>query len=168
MKGPAAETDEDDDAILTEINITPLTDVFLVLLIIFMVVASASADAERAQASEAAKATAAASMMSTVQKGKLPERALEIQTPEGASSDAIVQKDVLISVLPDGEIFVNDVQTTLQGLPDALKAARQDALLSHRVVVRGDKTASYDTIIRVISIAERHGFDKVSLATRPE
>jgi biopolymer transport protein ExbD len=172
MKGPSPDRDEDDDddGIMAEINITPLTDVFLVLLIIFMVVASASTDAQRTAAAAAATAaqTAAAAQSAAAVKGKLTERALEIQTPEGASSNQIVQKDVLISILPDGGIYVNEQLTDLKGLPDILTGLRQDTMLSHQVVVRGDKTASYDTIIRVISIAERHGFDKVSLATRPE
>src|SRR3954449_4674821 len=47
--GAAASTgDEADDAVVAEINITPLTDVFLVLLIIFMVTTTAVVDAEKA------------------------------------------------------------------------------------------------------------------------
>ena len=84
---------DDDPQIFAEINVTPLTDVFLVLLIIFMVVASSAID-QKEQASRV--------------KGRLAERALEVTTPQGSGSSTFVARDLVISVLPDGTLFLDD------------------------------------------------------------
>jgi biopolymer transport protein ExbD len=67
QNAPGSGDDSEEEGIFTEINITPLTDVFLVLLIIFMLVASSMVEAERNTATEAVKA--------------LAEKAMQVQTP---------------------------------------------------------------------------------------
>ncbi len=84
---------EGDDAIVAEINITPLTDVFLVLLIIFMVTTSVVA--------------------SQGKQVDLPGADVSDTTPQG----------VTVTVSPDGEMLVNDLPVTEAGLYPALEAA---------------------------------------------
>ncbi len=82
-----------DDGVVAEINITPLTDVFLVLLVIFMVTTSVVAN-----------------------QGKnidLPGAAVSDNTPQG----------VTVEVSPDGQIAVNDVAVTDADLYRVLSAA---------------------------------------------
>ena len=141
---------EDDDAIFAEINITPLTDVFLVLLIIFMVVSSSMVEAER-------QAAAAKELLS--------ERALQVQTPQGTGETPLVPKDIVISVLPDGTLFVEDDQITLEQLDGKLAEIKRGAA-STRVVIRGDQTATYELIMKVISKAREAGLTDVALASR--
>jgi biopolymer transport protein ExbD len=143
---------EDEEVpILSEINITPLTDVFLVLLIIFMVVASSVVDMER-QAAQT--------------KGRLPERALEVQTPEGSGDSALIPKDVIVSVLPDGTLYVDADVVALDDLDAKFREIRSRGL-SSRVVVRGDETVAYRTIMAVITKARLAGLRDVALSTRP-
>jgi biopolymer transport protein ExbD len=90
---PSARTDDTDEGIVAEINITPLTDVFLVLLIIFMVTSSVIS-----------------------QQGKqvsLPEGEISETTPEG----------VTVTLSADSQIQVNDRVVTVEQLPAALKEA---------------------------------------------
>ncbi len=141
---------EEDDAIFAEINITPLTDVFLVLLIIFMVVSSSMVEAER-------QAAAAKELLS--------ERALQVQTPQGTGETPLVPKDIVISVLPDGTLFVEDDQITLEQLDGKLAEIKRGAA-STRVVIRGDQTATYELIMTVISKAREAGLTDVALASR--
>jgi biopolymer transport protein ExbD len=141
---------EEDDAIFAEINITPLTDVFLVLLIIFMVVSSSMVEAER-------QAAAAKELLS--------ERALQVQTPQGTGETPLVPKDIVISVLPDGTLFVEDDQITLEQLDGKLAEIKRGAA-STRVVIRGDQTATYELIMKVISKAREAGLTDVALASR--
>ena len=141
---------DEDDAIFAEINITPLTDVFLVLLIIFMVVSSSMVEAE--------KQAAAA-------KGLLSERALQVQTPQGTGETPLVPKDIVISVLPDGTLFVEDDQITIDQLDLKLAEIKRGAA-STRVVIRGDQTATYELIMKVISKAREAGLSDVALASR--
>jgi biopolymer transport protein ExbD len=82
-----------DDGVVAEINITPLTDVFLVLLVIFMVTTSVVAN-----------------------QGKnidLPGAAVSDHTPQG----------VTVEVTPDGQIAVNDVAVSNDDLYRVLSAA---------------------------------------------
>ncbi len=141
---------DDDDAIFAEINITPLTDVFLVLLIIFMVVSSSMVEAER-------QAAAAKELLS--------ERALQVQTPQGTGETPLVPKDIVISVLPDGTLFVEADQITLDQLDGKLAEIKRGAA-STRVVIRGDQTATYELIMKVISKAREAGLTDVALASR--
>jgi biopolymer transport protein ExbD len=88
-----ADDEAPDDGVVAEINITPLTDVFLVLLVIFMLTTSVVAN-----------------------QGKnidLPGAEVSDATPEG----------VTVEVSPDGSMAVNQVAVSDEGLFDALSAA---------------------------------------------
>lgn len=145
--------DEDDPPIHAEINITPLTDVFLVLLIIFMVGASISVDVQR-------EATPTGPTAEEQQ-----ERGLQIKTPEGTGQEMLVPKDVVISVLPDGSVYVDEVQVPMEDLASKLQEVRAGSTTA-RVVIRGDEAASYKTIMKVISTARSSGLTDVALSTR--
>ena len=82
-----------DDGVVAEINITPLTDVFLVLLIIFMVTTSVVANQSK-----------------------------QIDLP-GAEVSETTPKGVTVTVDDTGTILVNDVPTSTEKLFDALEAA---------------------------------------------
>ncbi len=88
--------DSFDDDIVAEINITPLTDVFLVLLIIFMVTTSVVANQSK--------------------QVDLPGAEVSDTTPQG----------VTVTVNPNGEMLVNDVPTSDADLFATLKSALAD------------------------------------------
>lgn len=142
--------DEEDAAIFSEINITPLTDVFLVLLIIFMVVSSSMVEAEK-QANQA--------------KELLSERALTVMTPEGAGDSPLVPKDIVVSVAPDGTVIVEGETITMDQLKTRLQA-QEKGPTGTRVVVRGDQEAQYKLIWQVIRTAQECGFNDVAIASR--
>lgn len=156
MQGPpeAIEPEgEESSAYFTEINVTPLTDVFLVLLIIFMVVASASVEAERSNAENDASSE------------KTPnERALRVQTPQGASDGAIMSKNIVVNVLPDGTIDLDGETVTVKTIGAKLNA--MDESKADQVVIRGDKSAQYELIVNVLSAVKSAGWNRVALATR--
>ena len=156
MQGPpeAIEPEgEESSAYFTEINVTPLTDVFLVLLIIFMVVASASVEAERSNAEN------------NDASDKTPnERALRVQTPQGASDGAIMSKNIVVNVLPDGTIDLDGETVTVKTIGAKLNA--MDESKSDQVVIRGDRSAQYELIVNVLSAVKSAGWTRVALATR--
>jgi len=82
-----------DDGVVAEINITPLTDVFLVLLVIFMVTTSV-----------------------------IQNQGKQIDLPGAEVSDS-TPKGVTVTVSPDGEILVNDQLTAEADLFSSLEAA---------------------------------------------
>lgn len=144
--------DHDDDAggMFSDINVTPLTDVFLVLLIIFMVVSSSMVEAEK-QATQA--------------KNLLSERALTVMTPQGTGDSPLIPKDIVISVTPDGTIYLEGDTFPIADLKAKLEAVQKGAT-GTRVVVRGDQEAQYKLVWQVIRAAQAAGFDDVALASR--
>jgi len=91
-----ADDENHDDGVVAEINITPLTDVFLVLLIIFMVTSSVVANQSK--------------------QVDLPGAEVSETTPQG----------VTVTVLQDGSMLVNDVATSDAQLFAALEKALAD------------------------------------------
>jgi biopolymer transport protein ExbD len=97
------DTENPDDGVVAEINITPLTDVFLVLLVIFMVTTSVVANQSK--------------------NIDLPGAAVSDNTPEG----------VMVEVTPDGKIAVNDEAVRdddlHRALSKALEASREKVVI---------------------------------------
>jgi biopolymer transport protein ExbD len=91
-----ADEENPDDGVVAEINITPLTDVFLVLLIIFMVTSSVVANQSK--------------------QVDLPGAEVSETTPQG----------VTVTVMEDGSLLVNDVPTAESSLYAALEKALSD------------------------------------------
>jgi biopolymer transport protein ExbD len=152
---PGEGGEEEDEELLTEINITPLTDVFLVLLIIFMVASASAVDQAQQQGST----------NQGVARPRLNEKAIQVNTPQGSGESTVVARDILVSVLPDGTILVEDEQVSAEGVGAALRARRKEGT-DPRVVVRGDEEVAYRSIMRVINEARAAGFGDVALATR--
>ena len=142
--------EEDEGGMFAEINITPLTDVFLVLLIIFMVVSSSMVEAEK---------------QSAAAKGLLSERALQVMTPEGTGDTPLVPKDVVISILPDKTIFIENEEVGLDALDAKLQELKKGSQTT-RVVIRGDQAATYDIIMQVIARCRRNGLTDIALSSR--
>lgn len=128
---------EGDDAggIVAEINITPLTDVFLVLLIIFMVTSSVIAN--------------------TGKKVDLPEAQESSQTPP---------KAVNVTITAEGGVQVNDQAVKLENLRAYLEqalAASEDKM----VILRGDKQVILEKAVYVLDQAQLAGAEGFALAT---
>ena len=120
---------------MSEINVTPMVDVMLVLLIIFMV---------------------AAPLMTVGVPIDLPKtQARQLNTE---------QKPVTVSVNTEGVIFVGDTQVPLEGIVDAVTAASTNGI-EDRVYVRGDGTASYGAVMQVMGALSGAGFTKIRLLT---
>jgi biopolymer transport protein TolR len=118
---------------MNEINITPMVDVMLVLMIIFMVAAplmTVSVPLDLPQAS--AKA---------VQQDKPP---------------------ITVSVRQNGEIYLGDNKVEQAQLVDQLKTMAQNGA-EERIFVRGDAAVNYQAIMDVLSQIKGGGFTKVAL-----
>jgi biopolymer transport protein ExbD len=119
--------DENGDGIVAEINITPLTDVFLVLLIIFMVTSSVIAT-----------------------QGK------PVNLPEAAKAATSTPQAVSVTVTAGGEIQVNDQIVTMETLPKVLKQAIEDAR-EKVVILRGDRTILLGQAVTILDLADQYG-----------
>jgi biopolymer transport protein TolR len=121
---------------MADINVTPLVDVMLVLLVIFMITAP---------------------LLSTGVQVDLPAAATGA-VPED-------DKPLSVSVDRRGRIFVQDSEVKLDALPARLQALKADKS-SVRVFVRGDEAINYGQVMAVIAAIHNAGVTKVALLTR--
>lgn len=125
------------DALFTEINITPLTDIFLVLLIIMMVVAPTFQSNDNS-----------------------------ISMPEINSGVAIEQKNATVSVTKEGLMYINGKEIKPENLTDELLAIK-DKLEKKEVVVKADEKAKSSEIMKIMDSAKEAEFTKLILAGEP-
>jgi len=130
---PSGEAGEDRYAPLAEINVTPMVDVMLVLLVIFMVTAP---------------------LLTVGVPLDLPKsRATTLTEPK---------KPVIISLNRDAEVFIGDERVDADQLePRLAMLAAEDP--TRLVYVRSDKTNTYAQLMDTLGLVNQAGFSKVSL-----
>jgi biopolymer transport protein ExbD len=131
-----------DGAIVAEINITPLTDIFLVLLITFMVTSSV-----------------------------MSQMGVDVNLPQASNATSQSQPEgVIVTLLPGGEIKVNSQSVSagnFDAFSEALKSSFQHTK-SRLVILEGDRQAFLGSAIQVMDYARKAGADKFAIATSPE
>jgi biopolymer transport protein TolR len=127
-------------AVMAEINVTPMVDVMLVLLIIFMVSAP----------------------LLTV--------GVPLDLPQTQAKSLNNDKEPLtLSVNVKGEVFLNDTAIAVGDLVPKLKAVTEARNgLDERIFVRGDKKVDYGTVMKVMGRLSAAGFKRVALVTEVE
>ncbi|MBV2186157.1 MAG: protein TolR [Rhizobium sp.] len=123
---------------MSEINVTPMVDVMLVLLIIFMV---------------------AAPMMTVGVPIDLPET-----QAKAMNSDT---QPITISVNPAGEIYLQETAIPLEDVVAKLEAIATTGY-NERIYVRGDTAAAYGTVMKVMARISAAGFKNIGLVTLQE
>jgi biopolymer transport protein TolR len=126
--------------VMSEINVTPMVDVMLVLLIIFMVSAP----------------------LLTV--------GVPIDLPQSQAKSLDQDKEPLtLSVTDKGEIFLQNAEISADDLIPKLEAVAQARGGSEaRIYVRGDKNVNYGSMMKVMGQLSAAGFHKVALVTEFE
>jgi biopolymer transport protein ExbD len=127
---------------MAEINVTPLVDVMLVLLIIFMITAP---------------------LMSHKVKVELPQATLE----ELDLSKPLVVQPITIAVTDEGRLFWNDQPITLDVIESRLSVEAQKTP-QPAVNVRGDRTTKYRIVAQVVRVAQAQGMRKVGFVAEKE
>lgn len=122
---------------MAEINVTPLVDVMLVLLIIFMVTAP------------------------------LLTSAVPVDLPESRANAMEQEADqVTISVLADGKIYLDDEEVWPGALADRLAGLPRDLSgKPPLVVLRADRALDYGRVMQVMGELNHAGFNSISLVT---
>ena len=130
----------DDDEIIAEINMTPLIDVMLVLLIIFMVTSSVATDEQ-----------------------------LDIRLPETITKtkNASDQDSTVIYVEKNGNIQINDQKTDFDNLPQDIQK-NIIKKKSGFILLKGDDKTSLNTIVRIMDLAKNNGATRFGIAVGPK
>jgi biopolymer transport protein TolR len=123
---------------MSEINVTPFVDVMLVLLIVFMVTAP------------------------------LLTAGVPIDLPQAAVQPLAVEKEpIMITIDPDGKVFIGEEEVAMDQLVPRLTAIATEGF-EERIYVRGDRTASYGTIMTVMGTINNAGFKRIGLVALQE
>ena len=130
--------DGDEDQVNSTINTTPLVDVMLVMLIIFLITIP---------------------VVTTSIKVELPKEEIQIRESK--------PENIVISVNADSKMFMYDTPIVdIRDLTDRLKkVSKMDP--QPEVHIRGDPTATYDGVGRVIFAARSAGISKIAFLTEP-
>ncbi len=129
--------DDDDDDVLSEINMTPLVDVMLVLLIIFIITVP------------------------------VLTHSVNIDLPRASNQPNVVKpQTITISVTQNGQVYWNELLVDKQQLSLKLQqvAAQQPQAEVH---IRGDKKVDYEYVMQVMAEAQRNGVQKLGFITEP-
>lgn len=127
---------DDESGEMSEINVTPLVDVMLVLLVVFIVTAP---------------------LLTQVVRVKLPETERTEPAPD--------QHITILSVDSRGQPAIDDKPVKLEALEGALKA-RIDQNPDLNLQLQADRGAVFDSVAKVMAIAQRSGIGKLSFVTR--
>ncbi len=126
-------------AVMSEINVTPMVDVMLVLLIIFMV---------------------AAPLLQVGVPVELPEA-------KGRQLAAKKQDPVIITVQTNGDIFIGETKVALDEIAAKLKGIAKNGY-DDTIFVKGDRGANYGAVLKVMGRIVEGGFTKVSFVSELE
>lgn len=125
-----------DNGIMAEINIVPLTDIMLVLLVIFMVTTP-----------------------------MIVFESLKISLPaakEGVTREK--GKGTVISVTDEGKVYIDKQQINIDEVKKVLKDKLANNQ-NKTVLIKGDKSVNYGLIVKILDFAKASGAEKLSVAT---
>ena len=126
-----------DGATIAQINVTPLVDVMLVLLVIFMVTAP------------------------IIQQG------VQVNLPQAKAGAIPGTEELLVvTVAKNGKIYLNDNPMTLSELGEKLRAIRK-LQADKQVYLRADQDVRYGVVMKTIAEIKQAGIERLGMVTRP-
>jgi biopolymer transport protein ExbD len=133
------------ETIVSEINITPLTDVFLVLLIIFMVTSTALVESEVAS-----------------------RAGMKVVLPKANAAGPVSQRrsDPVLTVTKANEIYLGSKKVAPAELEGEIRKALQN-VGSETLLIRGDKNVLLGAAVDIMSTAKKAGASHIAILTAP-
>jgi len=143
---PDASEAEGGEAIIAEINITPLTDVFLVLLIIFMVTSTAIVESEVASRS-----------------------GVKVALPKSNAAGAVTKRrtDPVLTVTKGNELFLFNRKVEPARLEEEIRKALTE-VDSETLLLRGDKSVFLGAAVDLMAVAKKAGAKNIAILTQTD
>ncbi|CAN5176658.1 biopolymer transporter ExbD [soil metagenome] len=131
-------TQDDTDEVMNEINMTPLVDVMLVLLIIFIITVP------------------------------VMKHSVNIDLPRASNEQQVIKPEtVRLSVDAEGRYYLDDAKITDEELAPRLKAAAAQEPQPD-LHIRGDKAVRYERVAQAMAAAQQAGLRKIGFITEPK
>jgi biopolymer transport protein ExbD len=133
------------ESVVAEINITPLTDVFLVLLIIFMVTSTALVESEASS-----------------------RAGVKVVLPKANTAGPVSQRrsDPVLTVTRANEIYLGSRKVEVANLESEIHKALAD-VGSETLLIRGDKSVLLGAAVDIMSVAKKAGASHIAILTAP-
>lgn len=149
IEDPNAEADHDGEgkeSIVAEINITPLTDVFLVLLIIFMVTSTAIVESEVAS-----------------------RTGVKVALPKANAAGAVTKRrtDPVLTVTKNNDIYLMNRKVDPANLEAEIRKALTE-VDSETLLLRGDKSVFLGAAVDLMAVAKKAGAKNIAILTQDE
>ncbi len=128
---------DDGDDIITELNVVPLVDIVLVVLIIFMLTANLIAGSS-----------------------------IKVQLPEASTGEAAEATTVALTLTKDGALYLNGALTDEAGLKAYIPGVVKDDPKA-QAIIAADKEVSHGRVIRIIDLIRQLGLYKFALNIDP-
>src|SRR5512140_2685610 len=134
------------ESIVAEINITPLTDVFLVLLIIFMVTSTAIVESEVASRS-----------------------GVKVALPKANAAGAVTKRrtDPVLTVTKSNELYLGTRKIELAKLEEEIRKALTE-VDSETLLLRGDKSVFLGAAVDLMAVAKKAGAKNIAILTQSD
>ncbi len=126
------------DDIVSGINVTPLVDVGLVLVIIFMVTAPL-----------------------------FEQPTLSVDLPKATTKEGEEKENITVTITADGKMAVNEADATRETLEQILKK-KMSASAEKHVILRADKESLHGNLLFAMRIAKELGAKSIAIATEPK
>ena len=123
--------------IVAEINVTPLVDIMLVLLIIFMLTANLIA-----------------------------KQAIEVELPRASQSTTLPPTTIAVTLTRDGSLYLNSSPVTPDALRSAVKAAVAKDAKTQAIII-GDKAVSHGRVVWVLDTIKALGISSFAIQIDP-
>ena len=124
-------------SIQTNLNVVPLVDVLLTLLIFFAV-----------------------SSTFVVQQG------IKVELPEAGAGGSKADKELYVTISSDGALYFGQARTTLQELPELIRAAAAPRKTPGVLVIKADQSVRHGLVVQVMDAAKQSGIGRLAIATR--
>jgi biopolymer transport protein ExbD len=139
------DADAGNESVVAEINITPLTDVFLVLLIIFMVTSTALVESEVAS-----------------------RAGMKVVLPKANAAGPVSQRrsDPVLTVTKSNELYLGSHRVDPTNLEGEIRKALGE-VGSETLLIRGDKSVLLGAAVDIMSTAKKAGASHIAILTAP-
>ncbi len=128
----------DDDEIITSINVTPLVDIVLVLLIILMVTAS-----------------------------YLVSKSIPMDLPDAQNSEDSPPRQLTVSIVAERQLYLESEPITWERLAQEARRFRQ-ANAEPRAVIQADRSVSHGEFIRIVDVLRGAGITRYAINVNPQ
>ena len=129
-------------ALNADINVTPMADVMLVLLIIFMITTP---------------------LLQTGVTVNLPKAKNPLDAPEADSNEAVI-----VAINRDGRLFLSKSMTTEEDLSEFLVQRFSGGEINKTIFLKGDQAVAYGKVVELVNLARKAGVERIGLMTEKE